>query len=272
MNNFGFLISKVWKGDPPPHQSDNDIPINPLRTTSIFHFTKDLDRLCSILQNGLIPNYCSENLYRNDNISITLGIPMVSFCDIPLSRTYIHTREYGEYCIGLATEYAEAHNINPVLYVSDDQIIRDAFPSVFNKKCKYAKSVLPISMQGLLKRIYGQYDNKEINNYTENEWRYFVKSSRNLPWFRTWERYLKWRGDSEKPSPLNNPFLVENKLTFDCRYINHIIVKEEREIPFIIDIIDNLGTIGGTNTGLSVEEKIYLINHITSFERIRRDY
>lgn len=272
MNKIEFMASKAWNNEPPRHSADIEILINPLRTTSIFHFTKEFDRLCSILQNGLIPNYCSENLYMDDRFNITLGIPMVSFCDIPLSRTYRHTREYGEYCIGLATEYAEEHNINPVLYVSNDQIIRDAFPSVFNEKCKYAKSVLPISMQGLLKRIYGQYDNKEINNYTENEWRYFAKSSRNLPWFRTWKRYSDWRGDSEKPSALNNPYLVANKLTFDWRYINHIIVKEEKEVPYMINVIKKFGNIGGTDTELSEDEKIYLINHITSFERIRRDY
>lgn len=272
MNGIEFLISREWNNKQQRHKADKKILINPLRTTSIFHFTKEIDILCSILRNGIIPNYCSENLYHDEEVDITLGIPMVSFCDIPLSRTYRHTKEYGNYGIGLATEYAEDHNINPVLYVSNDRIIRDSFPSVFNRDNRNARCVLPTSIQGLLKRIYGKYNDKEINNYTENEWRYFVKNSKTLPWFRSMEKYLAWRGNGSKPSPLNNPYLIANKLTFDYRYINHIIVKNEKEVPYMIDYIQNLTKIGGCDEELSNKDKVYLINHITSFERIRRDF
>ena len=54
------------------------------RSESLFHFTKSLDFLKGILQNGYQPRYGLEDtslLGRHDYI----GYPMVCFCDIPMS-------------------------------------------------------------------------------------------------------------------------------------------------------------------------------------------
>ncbi len=270
-----FLYKKEFDKGQPRHPADNNVPANPLRTSSVFHFTKSLDSLIGILNDGLIPNYCSETLYDKKDINITIGVPMVSFCDIPLSRTYEHTTKYGYFAIGLGLEYAEDNNINPLLYISNDKLIQNAFPSLFSGKARRPKTVLPSSYLGLLKRVYGEFKGQEINNYAENEWRYIVPSDRqHLKWFYTKEDYMVWRGDvnSPKPDPKQNQFLLSNKLIFKAEEINYIIVENEKDIPILIAYILSASRIGGSQIQLSDHDKYYLINHITSFERIRRDY
>lgn len=51
------------------------------RTSSLFHYTKSIDILYSILMEGLIPNYCYEDLSYKRNPDRGIGVPMVSFCD-----------------------------------------------------------------------------------------------------------------------------------------------------------------------------------------------
>lgn len=284
-----FLCHDAQNNKPPRHPADEKVPANPLRTSSIFHFTRSLDSLIGILSEGLIPNYCSETLYDKDGINITLGIPMVSFCDIPLSRTYEHTERYGTYAIGLGTEYAEDNGINPLLYVSNDQLIRDAFPDIFSGKYVPGSgrpiSHFPSSYLGLLKRMYGEFKGKEISNYAENEWRYIVSPGRGrgrIKWFHSKEEYMQWRGDVEqpesepkqksKPKPSPSPELVSRKLTFTAEYVNHIIVAHESDIPPLVDFLLSTLYFGGFKKFLSVWDRTFLLTHITSFERIRRDY
>ena len=79
-------------------------------TGTLFHFTKDLNTLKKILKEGFRVTYCKE--YFGDSF---MGIPMVSFCDIPLSRTDQHTKDYGKYVIGLDKEMLLANKNIPRL-------------------------------------------------------------------------------------------------------------------------------------------------------------
>jgi hypothetical protein len=86
-------------------------------TGTLFHFTKEYQTLERILLEGLRLTYCKEEFF--DSI---LGIPMVSFCDIPLSRTNIIREHYGNYVIGfdkeklLTDENNKKFCLNPVIY------------------------------------------------------------------------------------------------------------------------------------------------------------
>lgn len=92
------------------------------RTSSLFHFTKEPGVLLKILETGVIPNYCLEDLsYFNRKLNV--GVPMISFCDIPLTRTSMFKARYGEYAIGLSKEWALKKQINPILYVNDERIL-----------------------------------------------------------------------------------------------------------------------------------------------------
>jgi hypothetical protein len=88
----------------------------PLSSSSVLHFTDTKCSLKGILEDNFRVYYCRE--------SLTLGgclmhffVPMVSFCDIPLSEIKEHIRKYGNYGIGLTKEWAKRCGLNPVLYV-----------------------------------------------------------------------------------------------------------------------------------------------------------
>lgn len=205
-----------------------------IRTSSLFHYTT-LDSLKQILSEGIIPNYCKEDL-STDNIKCVLGIPMVCFCDIPLTRVSEFTAHYGQYAIGLKKEYAIQHGLNPILYVANADIISSlsffrAYEIATLAKLKQrggTKTEIrldlsdPESMDGIKYLI--NYNNSHAANttlfgfvkkyacvhkgipycnYNENEWRYLLKEekAKGLPWFWDEASYTAWRGTATKPLP-----------------------------------------------------------------------
>jgi len=87
-----------------------------LSSNSIIHLTKSKKQLEEILNIGLRPHYCTETLSIDGDI-YELCVPMVSFCDIPLSKIKDHIGKYGEYGIGLTKEWAIKNKLNPVVYI-----------------------------------------------------------------------------------------------------------------------------------------------------------
>jgi hypothetical protein len=85
------------------------------KVNHIFHYTKSLQSLTGILKNGFVPSYCLERI----NKELAYYIPMVSFCNIPLSDVgdYIF---YGRYGIGLSLDWAMTNRISPVAYVHEN--------------------------------------------------------------------------------------------------------------------------------------------------------
>ncbi len=67
-------------------------------TSALFHYTKNQNVLFSILKDGLNFSYCKENISNK----YCIGIPMISFCDIPISKSSEHASKYGHYAIALS--------------------------------------------------------------------------------------------------------------------------------------------------------------------------
>lgn len=99
--------------------------MNP-RTKSLFHFTRTLDTLQHILLEGFWPHYSLEDISWLNGGVPRLAWPMVSFCDIPISRLDEHTKFYGSYGVGLCRERWKPTGLNPIFYVSPDSILRDS--------------------------------------------------------------------------------------------------------------------------------------------------
>lgn len=68
-------------------------------TTSLFHYTQDWKNVLGILQNGIYFSYSFDDLG-----AIFIAIPMISFCDIPLSRNQEHISRYGNYAVGISKD------------------------------------------------------------------------------------------------------------------------------------------------------------------------
>lgn len=91
-----------------------------VNSSSLFHFTRNLQTLKQILKKGLRYSYSvEEKPETNNNSKGKIIIPMICFCDIPLMRTSIHRGTYGNYCIGLDKYFLKdklKETLNPVSY------------------------------------------------------------------------------------------------------------------------------------------------------------
>lgn len=271
------------------------------KTSSLFHFTKDIEVLKSIIRNGLIPNFCKEDLCYEDR-KIIIGVPMVSFCDIPLTRTSEFKSRYGELAIGLSKDWAIRNQINPILYVNDMRVLMSL--NFFNsyrhlqeeevKKRGGNEKSIPINphspeswkgithfinmnnakdavycLYGYVKKYVGVGpDGKEEVNYIENEWRY-VAAGEGIEWKWNEKDYKAWRGRGKKPDP--SDALKKGRLKFTAEDITYIIVEKDSQIPDIVDYIMGLDVIGGEEKLFDNDKKI-LLTKIISQEKIGKDF
>jgi len=97
-----------------------------ISSTTLFHFTRKLEYLKSILENGFYPRYCPE--YTLDPADVQAAshgrsplraIPMVCFCDLPTGVIRKHYRQYGPYGIGLNRDWGLTNGLSPVIYTHD---------------------------------------------------------------------------------------------------------------------------------------------------------
>lgn len=133
-------------------------------SNSLFHYTRTYDNLCGILRNGFKPNYCKETLLNGSII----GLPMVSFCDIPITRAN-DFRKYGKYAIGMERNWGISKGINPITYIVSDNISK-TYSTVFDlleKTSKHAKDIVLNDLLSGLKSIIDQ--RKNSGNDTRNE-------------------------------------------------------------------------------------------------------
>lgn len=100
-----------------------DLPA--INADTLFHFTTSFSTLKKILFSGIRFSYSVENPLECTNPGI--AIPMVSFCDIPLSKASRHARKYGSYCIGFNKEYLlQIYNpiLNPIIYLEYNNLFK----------------------------------------------------------------------------------------------------------------------------------------------------
>lgn len=294
--------------------------LNNINASSLFHFTRKISVLQSIVKNGLRYSYAYEKyspevmstigqnpalkgLKGNDN---GVAIPMISFCDIPITRASVHMDKYGEYAIGFDKKIMiEVYDLimNPVLYVSSDKLRKamDDFSGLYTEsEMGVLKSMVDLAKKGKSSKSY------EVNNlvssfverkynmgfvvglvkpiydlstnycyYDEREWRVFWPNinSKNKGW--------KWGVSQEEYNKNKNEWNEQlaheknNYITF-CEgllasAITHIVVKKEVQIPKMIETLLQSKTILG-NRDISEEERLILISKLTSIERIGLDY
>ncbi|GAQ15741.1 hypothetical protein MODO_3446 [Myroides odoratimimus] len=97
---------------------------------SLFHFTKDLDVLFSILTTGFTGSFCKE-VFKYGDSEIEQYVPKISFCDIT-ENTLSQYKNYGNYGIGINKTWAKENKLNPVLYLENHSLISKSFINGFN--------------------------------------------------------------------------------------------------------------------------------------------
>ncbi len=149
-----------------------------LSANVLFHYTKQ-DALENILKHScLLPSFCFEEFFLN-NIYNAFYLPMICFCDIPLSNSEKHIKKYGDYGgIGFKKDWAEKKGITPVMYFHKYSAINDknfqiSTCSHFFQDVIHIDGEIIHSQEDLYNSfVFVNSFLKDIKCYDEREWRY----------------------------------------------------------------------------------------------------
>ena len=143
-----------------------------LSSNSIIHFTNSKEALKGILTDNFKLAYCKEEILL-DNKKLSFAVPMVSFCDIPLSQVKKHITKYGAYGLGLTKEWAQNKKLNPVLYVEKESTLSKSYRNVyFNYVAESGKNLDTINDDERsiidIVRYIKNYQNEIVDNETQS--------------------------------------------------------------------------------------------------------
>ena len=247
-----------------------------LSSVSLFHYTKNLEYLLSILLNGFefrnitesIP-CLDESIFEQKGIEykeLEISHKAICFCDIPLSMAKNHINEYGEYSIGLKKEWAIRNGITPIRYVhkKTPDAINNILYVTINKN-KHMEMYGDTIIENLLKELIldGSIDKVEYLNtmnslplwsqtliqtfadiYKDFE-SHIIKQS---AFYRVYEGAWK---DRKTGQEIKRTFYNEREwraikddkthLAFSVDDISKIILKDANEIDYLIDKLKEFG-------------------------------
>lgn len=242
----------------------------PISSNTLFHFTNKYEHLISILENDFRPHYSLEDfnvIFPGEPANyLKLGIPMVSFCDIPLSQTEEHLSIYGHYGIGLTKEWGKRNGITPVLYTYAESILAGFIREMIkltqglngqDRGFLYDIFRFIKPYKGLLWRVDGSKEN--VVFYNEREWRYIPCQHKLLLKYDDFiNEDERKKSNADIPSQYYIPFAAD-----DIRYL---IVSTEAEILTLVRDLERL------KSKFCDDQLTILTTRIISAERIREDF
>jgi hypothetical protein len=161
-------------------------------SSALFHFTSSIKHLKGILRDGFCPRYCLEyTLDAADRKAVsqrrhpTYALPMVCFCDLPLSLIKSHLEEYGHYGIGLTREWGIRNGLAPVIYTHVRARTRQPVKRLITRAAKSTDASLAKDLN-ILAAYTKPYEGsawrkrhieRRVKFYNEREWRYVPEPS-----------------------------------------------------------------------------------------------
>jgi hypothetical protein len=233
----------------------------------------------SILINEFYPRFCLETLaFHPTSPDREVAIPLVSFCDIPLSQIKNHAKLYGSYAIGLSKEWGLRQGITPVsythrlsplpeaVYLMVEEIRTLTAKKDFWERNLYTASVYLKPYEGKLWRRDKYVDG--IRFYDEREWRYVPTFDQTLAaGFDTSPVLRKADFLNQNLVDEGNKKLQRCKLSFEPNDIKYLIVKTEGEL---YDFATRVRQIKEPKYPLNDIE--ILVTRIISMEQIEQDF
>lgn len=232
-------------------------------SNTFFHRVEDYTIITKILEQGFKAFYCKEEIYMGrGKVSTYIGIPMVSFCDLPLA--YISQNNYGKCGIGMSRKWGRERHLEPVLYYPNDvscqstkMIIKAADDFLNNRKDSDAYRILGYS-KPMIKPT--KMPGRSLDNYAEREWRKVYANPAPLKWL-TEAEYQAYRGD-----PNTDKRSVGTPLHFNVDEIDFILVDKPNLNNLLNYIMNNLNHIGGNNQAITIDKRLILLSKILVYE------
>jgi len=251
-----------------------------LSPDSLFHFTPSLDNLLGILKNTFYPRYCYDefDLVDNDTQSfIEDAIPMVCFCDIPLSQLIGHINTYGKYGLGMSKEWGIREGLNPVIYFNKNSYLAKQFSILTNAHIwgsdptsnAFGEIMLSIKpYEGTLYRG-GRAVKENVRFYDEHEWRYIparsiINAKKIGPTLLQRHMYL----NTEELAKANRELETdETKLSFNANDVKYIIINNEGQINNMVEALRDI-------KGIRYDRKTVdrLTSRIITVKKIQNDF
>lgn len=211
-----------------------------LSSNSIIHFTNSSDALKGILQNGFKVHICQENIILGGEL-IEINVPMVSFCDIPLSKIKEHIIKYGEYGVGFTKEWAEKNGLNPVLYVEKNSLLSHSLLASIARSigdgCWTLEEKQDVDIIRYIKNYKADLVRKsgttpDYRFSDEREWRYVPSNTDECVYLFGSKSSIS---DDKWTSALTE--LENMSLKFEPNDIKYIFIKNDREISDFISFL-----------------------------------
>ena len=222
--------------------------MSPLSSSTLFHFTSSRENLISILATEFSPRFSFEEFTGaigegSGTAEFAVGIPMVCFCDIPLSLAADHMMVYGRYALGLTKDWGRRLGVAPVLYTypeaaTTDAVIRlhltiEVLRGTADDGAEFSADTERLicfvkPYEGTLRRIGHQ--EKRVRFYDEREWRYVPPG----PWTALERQSFD---DPGVRATANEEIGRRSRLRFEPADIRYIVVATESEIgPMVSEI------------------------------------
>lgn len=248
----------------------------PISANTVFHFTSDKNSLRKILEESFRVFFCKERLELDKN-NIEYYVPMVSFCEIPLSQIKDHISKYGNYGIGLTREWAVKNALNPVLYLEKASSLAKSYDACFNYLASNSVTHPPEFEKDFLSNfsdVLRYLKNYEadlwrkgmltVKNYRfadEREWRFVPPVNSEIDMFLSMSEF----SDSDLKRKAEEK-LGDLRLELEPNDIKFIIINDDDEIG---DFINHLRSVKGGKYSLHDIER--LTTRIFTTKQIKED-
>jgi hypothetical protein len=241
-----------------------------LSSNSLIHFTYSKESLIGILKDEFKIKYCSEKVITQRGV-LNYAIPMVCFCDIPLSEIKNHISKYGTYGIGLKKEWGIKNGLNPVFYVEKNSTVGnnyfEAFSEFFvgkNFNDFNSNDFKQIDVIRYMKNYEADLIIDKINktNYRfadEKEWRFVLPKEQ--------AQFVVKNETYQNNKNKYNDKVKNYKLSFNPEDISYVIINNDNEISDFIDILKK-----SKGKKYPYDEVERLITRLITVEQILNDF
>ncbi len=213
---------------------------------SLFHYTDTLDKLFQILEGGFYPSYCKEEIITNGAIH-SYAVPIISFCDIPLSQVTEHIGKYGSFAVGVSKDFATLHGFNPVFYLENLSVPNEGifkihryvlsnYASLYGEEGFNDLNIGLLSVLQAIKNHRGILKRDDVNRgdyefYKEREWR----CTPLLP--ETYQQmYRQDEYDQLQKDYPTKPHIKDSRVNLPLSFsdVKYIMVENDADIPKLI--------------------------------------